>query len=91
MLVLTRKLQEKLHIGDDIHVTVVRLEDGQVRLGIEAPRHIRVVRDELVLRRRPDPAAGPSADPTAPADAPPTGIPPTWPHRRDRRGRGPSR
>ena len=38
MLVLTRKLMEKLFIGDDICVTVVRLEDGQVRLGIEAPR-----------------------------------------------------
>ena len=37
MLVLTRKLMEKLFIGDDICVTVVRLEAGQVRLGIEAP------------------------------------------------------
>ena len=33
MLVLTRKLMEKLYIGDDICVTVVRLEGGQVRLG----------------------------------------------------------
>ena len=38
MLVLTRKLMEKLYIGDAICVTVVRLEGGQVRLGIEAPR-----------------------------------------------------
>ncbi len=37
MLVLTRKLMEKLFIGDNICVTVVRLEGGQVRLGIEAP------------------------------------------------------
>jgi carbon storage regulator len=48
MLVLTRKLMERLYIGDDICVTVVRLEGGQVRLGIEAPRHIRVVRAELM-------------------------------------------
>lgn len=53
MLVLTRKLMEKLFIGDDICVTVVRLEGGQVRLGIEAPREITVVRAELVPDRQP--------------------------------------
>jgi carbon storage regulator len=51
MLVLTRKLNEKLLIGDDICVTVVRLEGGQVRLGIEAPRQVSVVRAELVPER----------------------------------------
>ncbi|WP_406700120.1 carbon storage regulator [Singulisphaera sp. Ch08] len=51
MLVLTRKLMEKLYIGDDICVTVVRLEGGQVRLGIEAPREIAVVRAELLPER----------------------------------------
>lgn len=52
MLVLTRKLMEKLYIGDEICVTVVRLEGTQVRLGIDAPRHIPVVRAELGARRR---------------------------------------
>ena len=52
MLVLTRKLMEKLFIGDDICVTVVRLEGGQVRLGIEAPREVTVVRAELVPDRK---------------------------------------
>ncbi|WP_165226284.1 carbon storage regulator [Aquisphaera insulae] len=51
MLVLTRKLMERLYIGDDICVTVVRLEGGQVRLGIEAPRSVNVVRAELVPER----------------------------------------
>jgi carbon storage regulator len=51
MLVLTRKLMEKLFIGDDICVTVVRLEGGQVRLGIDAPRDVTVVRAELVPHR----------------------------------------
>jgi carbon storage regulator len=51
MLVLTRKLMERLFIGDDICVTVVRLEGGQVRLGIDAPREISVVRAELVPER----------------------------------------
>ena len=52
MLVLTRKLMEKLFIGDNICVTVVRLEGGQVRLGIDAPRDVAVVRAELVPERQ---------------------------------------
>ncbi len=51
MLVLTRKLMERIFIGDDICVTVVRLEAGQVRLGIDAPREVPVVRAELVPER----------------------------------------
>ncbi len=52
MLVLTRKLMEKLFIGDDICITVVRLDGGQVRLGIDAPREVTVVRAELVPDRQ---------------------------------------
>ncbi len=52
MLVLTRKLMERVYIGDQICVTVVRLEGGQVRLGIEAPREISVVRAELLTDGR---------------------------------------
>jgi carbon storage regulator len=62
MLVLTRKLMERLFIGDDICITVVRLEGGQVRLGIDAPRDVSVVRAELVPERlapRPRPVARP--------------------------------
>jgi carbon storage regulator len=51
MLVLTRKLMEKLFIGENICITVVRLEGGQVRLGIDAPRDVTVVRAELVPER----------------------------------------
>ncbi|MDE2508641.1 MAG: carbon storage regulator [Planctomycetota bacterium] len=51
MLVLTRRLMERLFIGDNVCVTVVRLESGQVRLGIEAPRDVQVVRAELVPTR----------------------------------------
>ena len=47
MLVLTRKLMEKLVIGDNICITVVRIEGGQVRLGIDAPPDIRIIRSEL--------------------------------------------
>ena len=68
MLVLTRKLMEKLFIGDDICVTVVRLEGGQVRLGIEAPREVSVVRAELVPERQsPAPKFATTARPPATA------------------------
>jgi carbon storage regulator len=60
MLVLTRKLMEKLYIGGDICVTVVRLEGSQVRLGIEAPREVPVVRAEL--KRHPKPVSRTSGE-----------------------------
>ncbi len=47
MLVLTRKLQEQIVIGDNIKVTILRVKGNTVRLGIEAPRQVRVVRAEL--------------------------------------------
>lgn len=47
MLVLTRKLDEAIQIGDDIKITVLRVKGNTVRIGIEAPKSIRVVRDEL--------------------------------------------
>jgi carbon storage regulator len=65
MLVLTRKLMEKLFIGDDICITVVRIETGQIRLGIEAPREVSVVRAELVPDRHPPgPHSGHPVQPT---------------------------
>jgi carbon storage regulator CsrA len=47
MLVLTRKLQERICIGDNITVTILRVKGQQVRIGIEAPRDVRVIRGEL--------------------------------------------
>jgi len=47
MLVLTRKLHEQILIGSDITVTIVRVHGNAVRIGIEAPRHVRVIRGEL--------------------------------------------
>lgn len=47
MLVLSRKVGEKILIGDNISVTVVRITGGGVRLGIEAPTEMPVVREEL--------------------------------------------
>jgi len=47
MLVLTRKERERLRIGNDIVIVVLKLKSGGVRLGIEAPKDVPVLRDEL--------------------------------------------
>lgn len=47
MLVLTRKLQETIKIGDDVTIYVLRVKGNTVRLGIDAPRQVRVIRGEL--------------------------------------------
>ena len=50
MLILTRKHGEGLFIGDDIRITVVDIRGKQIRLGIEAPAHIVVLREEIYRR-----------------------------------------
>lgn len=47
MLVLSRKEGERLMIGDDVVITVTRISGNRITLGIEAPRHVRIVRGEL--------------------------------------------
>jgi len=47
MLVLSRKVGERILIGDNISVTVVRITGGGVRLGVEAPSDMAVIRQEL--------------------------------------------
>ena len=48
MLVLTRRIGETLRIADDILVTIVDVKGNQVRLGIDAPAAVTVLREELV-------------------------------------------
>src|SRR3954470_2337566 len=50
MLVLTRKYQEKIRIGDNITITVLRTKGKAVRLGIEAPTNVPVIRGELSFK-----------------------------------------
>ena len=50
MLVLSRKVSERIWIGDEISVTVVRISGNAVRIGINAPAHLAVIRDELKAR-----------------------------------------
>ena len=51
MLVLSRKVGERVLIGDQIAVTAVRVAGGGVRLGIEAPAELPVIREELKQQR----------------------------------------
>ncbi|HMF18648.1 MAG TPA: carbon storage regulator [Gemmataceae bacterium] len=48
MLVLSRKLGEKIYINDNICITVVDIDRGKIRLGIEAPREVPIFRQELL-------------------------------------------
>ena len=47
MLVLTRKLGEKIQIGDDISIVIMEVKGKQVKLGIEAPSNIKIHREEV--------------------------------------------
>jgi carbon storage regulator len=47
MLVLSRKMSERILIGDEISITIVRIGPNSVRIGVEAPRNMSVVRSEL--------------------------------------------
>ena len=47
MLVLTRKLQQQIKIGEQITVTILKMKGNTVRVGIDAPRDVRVIRGEL--------------------------------------------
>ncbi len=72
MLVLSRKLNQSIVIGDDVHIVVVAIDRDTVKLGIQAPREISVHRAEVYEEiRRANRAAvaekGPAVSPAAPA------------------------
>lgn len=50
MLVLTRRLNQSIKIGDDIEITVIEVRGDQVRLGVAAPRDVTVHRKEIYLQ-----------------------------------------
>lgn len=52
MLVLSRRVGEKIIIGDDITITIVRVAQGTVRIGVDAPRDMMVVRQEVADAKR---------------------------------------
>ena len=50
MLVLTRKTDQTICIGSDIRVTILRVVNGRVKIGIEAPHEVRILRGELLTQ-----------------------------------------
>ncbi len=56
MLVLTRKQNEKIRIGENITITVIRMKGKAVRLGIDAPKNVNVLRGELAFDAADDSA-----------------------------------
>lgn len=57
MLVLTRKQGELIQVGDGITIKVIKTGKGTVKIGIEAPSHVKVLRGELSLKDAAKPAA----------------------------------
>lgn len=70
MLVLSRKVGERIQLGDNITVTLVKVSGNLVRLGIEAPASMPVVRQELLLRTQPAPAQARGAEESLAAASP---------------------
>lgn len=52
MLVLTRKKGESIIIGDNVEITVAEVEEGRVKLGITAPKDVKVLRKEVIDETR---------------------------------------
>lgn len=50
MLILTRRIEESIMVGDNITVTVLGVKGNQVRLGVDAPKDVPVHREEVYLR-----------------------------------------
>jgi carbon storage regulator len=50
MLILTRRVGEKLIIGDDVTITIMSIKGNQIRIGIDAPREIEIHREEVYER-----------------------------------------
>lgn len=50
MLILTRRIGETLKIGDDVDVAILGIKGNQVRVGISAPKHVEVHREEIYER-----------------------------------------
>jgi len=69
MLILTRRINETLNIGDDVQVTVLGIKGNQVRIGINAPRDVPVHREEIYQRiKREERMNESDADNTEPDD-----------------------
>ena len=68
MLVLSRRPQESFRIGHDVVITVLEVSGDKVRIGIDAPAHVQVHRQEVYLEVQRANEEAASASPTAAAD-----------------------
>ena len=82
MLILTRKKDEAIRLGEDIRIVLVQIKSGQVRLGIECPPHLRVLREELYQAVRRENLNALSVDP-----AELKMLPNPWPSHQDQNNR----
>lgn len=64
MLVLTRKAAETIRIGDNIVIKVIKTGPGCVKIGIEAPANVRILRGELIEEKHPVPSIPSNFGPT---------------------------
>jgi len=69
MLVLTRKVGERIRIGDDVSVQVLEVRGGQVRLGFAAPTEVRIFREEILRTVEGQNAQARLPDPESLSDA----------------------
>lgn len=83
MLILTRKTGQSIVIADDVVVTVIESSGDQVRLGVDAPRHISVHREEIYTQISSENAAarGPDASQLLSSKSPRPTSPPKRPPR----------
>lgn len=61
MLILSRKVDEKIKIGDDITLTIIEIHGDQVKIGVEAPKNVKVFRQEVfnaIQKENKEAAAG---------------------------------
>ena len=76
MLVLSRKLGQRFKVGQDVRVTIVKIDRNSVRIGIEAPPEIRIYRHELWLEIQ---AENKAASEASVVDLPPSKEPSSSP------------
>ena len=70
MLVLSRKESQRIRLGDSIVITIVKISGDKVRIGIDAPSDVLVLRDELEVRERKGPPQSPADSLLPPGEEP---------------------
>ena len=75
MLVLSRKVGERIHVGDDVVLEIRRIAGNRVTLALDAPRHVRILRGELHAPAREFRAQPAENRPSTPPLSPPATAP----------------